>query len=327
MHLPHTARTLATAFVAATFVFTAHESAAQAYPAKPVTIIVPYSAGGSSDVLTRAVARYLGEAWGHNVVVENRPGASGMIGAEAVAKAAPDGYMLLGTTSSYTGTVAIRKKLPFDPEKAFMPVGMIGKAPQILAVHPSVPAKTVKEFVAYAKKNPGKLTYSSSGTGGNNHFAMALFANMAGIDLVHIPFKGIAPAITAIASGEVDSVIASHSALLPMLTAKRIRTIAITGPEPSSLAPGLPAIAQSGVKGYEYYLWWGIFAPSAMPAERVQFINAAINKVLARPEMKDFLAKQGAEATPMSPAQLATLLPTEIKRYRETAKNANIPQQ
>ncbi len=326
MRLLHIGRALAPALVTAVLAVNAH-GAAPAYPSKPITIVVPYSAGGSTDVLVRMVAKHLGDAWGQNVIVDNRPGASGMIGAEGVSKAAPDGHTLLGTTSSYTGTVAVRKKLPFDAEKSFVPVAMIGKAPQVLAVHPSVPAKTVKEFVAYAKKNPSKLTYASSGTGGNNHFAMALFGNHAGIDVRHIPYKGIAPAVTALASGEVDSVIASQSALLPMIHAKRVRVIAVTSPEPSELVRGLPAIAKSGVAGYEYYLWWGIFAPAGTPADRVQALNTAINKILGTPEVRAFLEKQGAEPTPTPAAKLADLLPREIKRYREIAKSAGIDPQ
>ncbi|HZN27076.1 MAG TPA: tripartite tricarboxylate transporter substrate-binding protein, partial [Burkholderiales bacterium] len=159
--------------------------AAESYPAKTVTIIMPYSAGGSSDILARAVAKGLSETWGRQAIVENRPGASGMIGAEVVAKAAPDGYTLLSTTSSYPGTVAVRAKLPFDPERGLVPVAMIARAPIVLAVHPSVPAKTVKEFIAVAKKRP--LNYSSSGTGGNNHIAMELFSQAAGIKMQHIP--------------------------------------------------------------------------------------------------------------------------------------------
>src|SRR5581483_1882282 len=186
-------------------------AAAQSYPAKNVTIVMPYVAGGSSDLLTRAVAKSLGEAWGRNVIVDNRPGASGMIGAEIVAKAAPDGYTLLSTTSSYPGTVAVRAKLPFDPAGAFVSVAMIARAPIILAVHPSVPAKTVKEFIAIAKKRT--LNYSSSGTGGNNHIAMELFSQAAGIKMQHVPYKGIAPAVVALASGEVDAIIASSPAL------------------------------------------------------------------------------------------------------------------
>jgi tripartite-type tricarboxylate transporter receptor subunit TctC len=304
----------------------AQQAAAQAYPTKPITIVVPYSAGGSSDVLTRAVAKHLSESLGRSVVVENRAGASGMIGAEAVSRATPDGYMLLGTTSSYPGTVATRKEIPFDPVKSFVPVATIARAPQVLAVHPSVPAKNVKEFIEYAKKNPGKVTYASSGTGGNNHFSAALFASQAGLKMTHVPYKGIAPAVTALASGEVDSVIASHSALLPMLKGNRIRAIAVTSLEPSELIPGLPAINRAGLPGYEYELWWGIFAPAGTPADRVQMLNAAVNKALATPEMKQFLQSQGVEAWPRPAAEIKDLLAKEIARYRQAAKEAGIEQ-
>ena len=264
-----------------------HTACAQtAYPARNVQVIVPYPAGGSIDVFTRAVAQRLSEQWGKNVVVDNRPGASGMIGTEIATHAEPDGHTLLGHTSSYPATAAVRDKLPFDPARAIVPVAMFARAPMILAVHPSVPAKTVKELVALAKGNPGKLNYSSSGTGGNNHFSGALFAAAAGIKLTHIPYKGIAPAVTALAAGEVELVIASAVSMNPQLKANRIRAIAITSAEPSRLLPGLPAIAQSGVPGYTYELWWGMFAPAGITAERVNFIQAAVNKVLTSPDMK-----------------------------------------
>ncbi|MDO8597775.1 MAG: tripartite tricarboxylate transporter substrate-binding protein, partial [Sulfuricaulis sp.] len=189
-----------------------HAVAQSAYPSRNVQIIVPYTAGGSIDIISRAIAQRLAEAWGKNVVVDNRPGASGMIGTEIVTKAEPDGHTLLGHTSSYPATASVRAKLPFDPARAIVPVAMIGKAPMLLVIHPSVPAKSVKEFVALAKKNPGKLNYSSSGAGGNNHFAGALFASAAGITLTHIPYKGISMAMTALASGEVEVVIASAAA-------------------------------------------------------------------------------------------------------------------
>jgi tripartite-type tricarboxylate transporter receptor subunit TctC len=177
-------------------------AAAQApYPARNVQIIVPYTPGGSIDIMTRSVAQQLAIAWGKNVVVDNRPGASGMIGTEIATKAEPDGYVLLGHTSSYPATAAVREKLPFDPARAIVPVAMIARAPMILVIHPSIPAKSVKELVALAKKDPGGLKYSSSGTGGNNHFSGALFASAAGIKLTHIPYKGIALAMTALEIG------------------------------------------------------------------------------------------------------------------------------
>jgi len=309
-------------------VFIALPVIAQApYPARNVQIIVPYTAGGSIDIMTRAVAQQLTVAWGKNVVVDNRPGASGMIGTEIATKAEPDGHVLLGHTSSYPATAAVREKLPFDPARAIVPVAMIARAPMMVAIHPSVPAKTVKELVALAKKDPGGLKYSSSGTGGNNHFSGALFASAAGIKLTHIPYKGISQAMTALASGEVEICIASAAAVNPQLRAGRVRVIAITSEKPTSLLPGLPTVAQSGVPGYTYELWWGLFAPAGLSADRINFINAAVNKSLAGPEMKKFLENESAEAWVATPAQIADLLPREIERYRKAAKDAGIPPQ
>lgn len=302
-------------------------AAAQAYPSKNVVIILPYTAGGSTDVIARAVAQRLGETWGRNVIVENRPGASGMIGAEMASKAEPDGHTLLSTTSSYPATAATRAKLPFDPAKAIVPVAMFGRAPMLLAVHPSVPAKSVKELVALAKKKPGTLNYGSSGTGGNNHFSGALFAAAADVKMVHVPFKGIANAVTALASGEIEIVISSNSALLPQINAKRVRILGVTTLERSPLFPDLPSIAESGVPGYSYELWWGLFAPAGIAPERIAAINAAVNKVLATQDMKKFLDNQGVQAWPLTPQQLDGLLVKEIERYKKMAQIAGIQPQ
>jgi tripartite-type tricarboxylate transporter receptor subunit TctC len=304
-----------------------HAAAQSTFPSKNMQMIVPYPAGGSIDIISRAVAQRLGEAWGRNIVVDNRPGASGMIGTEVATKAEPDGHTLLAHTSSYPATAAVRAKLPFDPARAIVPVAMFAKAPMLLAVHPSVPAKNVKELVALAKKNPGKLNYGSSGAGGNNHFSGALFASAAGVQMTHIPYKGIAPAVTALASGEVEIVIASAAALMPQVKAGRARALGATSTEPSPLLPGLPAIAQSGVPGYSYELWWGMFAPAGLPADRLNTINAAVNKILASADMKKFLDGEGAQPWPLTPAQLDGLLVREIDRYRKAAKVAGIPPQ
>lgn len=315
------------ALSAAALAFTAPHAAAQAYPAKNIQLILPYTAGGSTDVIARGVAKRLGDMWGRNVIIDNRPGASGMIGAELASKADPDGYTLLSTTSSYPATAAVRKKLPFDAAKAIIPVATFARAPMLLAVHPSVPAKSVKELVALAKKNPGKLNYGSSGTGGNNHFSGALFGAAAGIKIVHIPFKGIAPAVTALASGEVEIVVSSQSALLPMINANRVRILGVSSLEPSPLFPGVPSIAKSGAPGFEYQLWWGLFAPAGASADLIGQINAAVNKVLATDDMKKFLDTQGVEAWPQAPAQIADLLPKEIARYKKAMDLAGIAPQ
>ena len=301
-----------------------HAAAQSAYPSRNVQMIVPYPAGGSIDIMSRAVAQRLTEAWGKNVVVDNRPGASGMIGTEIATKAEPDGHTLLGHTSSYPATAAVREKLPFDPARAIVPVAMIAHAPMLIGIHPSVPAKNIRELVALAKKHPGKLNYGSSGAGGNNHFSGALFGSAAGIKLVHIPYKGIAPAVTALASGEVEIVIASQAALLPQMKSGRVRILAVTSAERSPLFPDFPTVAQSGVPGYSYVLWWGIFAPAGIPADRVSIINAAVNKILAGADMKKFLDNEGAEPWPLSVAQMTDLLPKEIDRYKKAAKVAGI---
>lgn len=320
-------RSIALALSATALGFAASPAAAQAYPAKNVQIVLPYTAGGSTDVIARAVAKRLGDMWGKNVIVDNRPGASGMIGAEIVTKADPDGYTLLSTTSSYPATAAVRAKLPFDAAKAIIPVATFARAPMLLAVHPSVPAKTVQELIALAKKNPDKLNYSSSGTGGNNHFSGALFASAAGIKLTHVPYKGIAPAVLAVGSGEVEMVISSSSALLPMINAHKVRILGVSSLEPSPLFPGVPTIAQSGAPGYSYQLWWGLFAPAGLPAERVAFINAAVNKLLVTADMKKFLDTQGTEPWPQTPAQIADLLPKEIAHYKKAMQVAGIQPQ
>jgi tripartite-type tricarboxylate transporter receptor subunit TctC len=287
-------------------------------------MVVPYTAGGGADVILRAVSQRLAESWGKNVVVDNRAGASGMIGTELVTKAEPDGHTLLGHTSSYAGAAAIRKKLPFDPARSLVTVATIGKGPLVLAVHPSVPAKSVKELVALAKLQPGRLNYSSAGAGGNNHFAASLFAYAEGISLTHVPYKGVAPATIALVSGEVEMLFASLPAIAPQLKAGRLRALAVTTPEPSSLLPGLPALAQAGVPGYSYELWWAMFAPAALPADRVNFINASVRKIVAGADMKKFLSDEGAEPWSLPPAQLRDFLPKEIERYRKIAKAAAI---
>ncbi len=292
------------------------------YPARNVTIVVPFAAGGSADILTRGISRGLADMWGRNVLIENRPGAASMIGAEYVANAEPDGYRLLHATSSYPGAVATRVRLPFDPATAFVPVALIARAPFVLAVHPSVPARSVKEFIVLAKQR--SFTYSSSGAGGSNHFATELLARMTGIKMVHIPYKGIAPAVVGLISGEVDAVLASSPGVMAQVKAGRARAIAVSSAEPTPLIPGLPSIAQSGVPGFTYENWWGLFAPARSPDAVVVTLNAAVNKVLMGSEMKQLLGREGAAAAPMSVAQLADFLPKQIASFRKMAAAAGM---
>jgi tripartite-type tricarboxylate transporter receptor subunit TctC len=309
------------AAVAAVCACTQGHAGEASYPVRNVTIVVPFAAGGSADILARAVAKGLSEMWARTVVVENRGGAASMIGAEYVANSEPDGYRLLAATSSYPGAVATRIKLPFDPAAAFVPVAMIARAPFVLTVHPSVPAKTVKEFIVVAKKRP--LTYSSSGAGGSNHFATEALAQLAGIKMTHVPYKGVAPAVVALISGEVDAILASSPGVMAQVKAGKARAIAVSSARPSPLLPGLPAIAET-LPGYAYENWWGLFAPGRTPGNVVSTINAAVNKVLASAEMKQLLAREGAEAAITSVAQLADFLPAEIASYRKMAQAAGM---
>jgi tripartite-type tricarboxylate transporter receptor subunit TctC len=301
-----------------------HAALAQAFPAKNIQMIVPYTPGGSADLFSRIMAQKLGDAWGRNIIVENRPGASGMIGTEVVIKAPPDGYMLLGHTSSYPATASVRAKLPFDPARDIIPVAMIARAPMLIAVHPSVPAKTVKELIAAAKRQPGGLNYGSSGTGGNNHFAGALFGAATGIKMTHVPYKGIADAVTALASGEIEVLISSRAALSPQIQANRVRILAVTSAEPSKLFPDLPAASKVGAPGFSYELWWGLFARTGLPADRLALINTTANKIIASPEMQKAIANEGAEPWPLDVKELDGLLVREIERYRKAAQIAGI---
>lgn len=324
-----TAKTLITAIGAAALAVAGSTAFAQAFPSKNMVMIVPYTPGGSADAMSRAIATRLGTALGRTIVVDNRPGASGMIGTEMVTKSEPDGHTLLGHTSSYPATAAVRAKLPFDPARSIIPVGMTARAPMLFAIHPSIPAKTVKELIAVVKKEPKKyfLNYGSSGTGGNNHFSGALFASAAGIKMQHVPYKGISNAVTALASGEVEVVIASSSALLPQRDSGRIRILGVTSAEKSPLFPDLPTVASQGAPGYEYELWWGTFAPAGMAPDRIKQLYNEINKIVTSADMKKFLDTQGAEPWLMPMAQLPELLPREIARYKKAAQLAGIEPQ
>jgi tripartite-type tricarboxylate transporter receptor subunit TctC len=295
---------------------------AQNYPTRPVQVVVPYSAGGSIDIMTRAVAQALTKDMGQNFVVDNRPGASGMIGTELVSRAKPDGYTLLGNTSSFPATVSVRAKLPFDPVKSIITVATFARAPMLVAVHNSVPAKSVKELIELAKKKP--LTYGSSGAGGNNHFSGSLFAAAADVKMTHVPFKGIAPAVTSLSGGEIDLIISSAAALGPAMQADRVRILAVTSLKPSPLFPGLPAAAESGAPGFEYELWWGMFAPAGLPQPLIEQLNAAINKALKGSELQKFFEREKAEAWPQSPKELDGFLAREIDRYRKIREIAGI---
>ena len=297
---------------------------AHAFPDKPIQFIVSSPPGGSNDIFARAIARQLGDSLGKPVLVENRAGATGSIGAALVAKAPPDGHTLLMISSSFTTSAAIQAKAPFDPVKSFAAVAMVGKGPLLLAVAPSLPVKSPEEFFALARSQPGKLNYASSGTGSINHFATALLNEAAGIRMTHVPYKGMGPAVTDLMAGHVEVLIASAPSMLQQVKAGKVKGIGVTTLEASPIAPGLPPLAAAGAKGYDVELWWGVLATAGTPAETIARLNAEINKALATGEMKEFLLREGAEPAPMTPEGFGGVIRRDIERWKGVARSANI---
>jgi len=293
------------------------------YPSKPITIVVPYPPGGSNDVFARMVGKSLGDALKQTVIIDNRPGASGNTGTAQVAKAAPDGYTLVAVSSSMTTNAAIQPRMPFDPVKSFAPVAMFAKGPFIVAVHNELAAKTPAELMATLKKQPGKLNYASSGIGSSNQFATEMLKAATGTFVVHVPYRGMGPAVTGLIGGETQLLIASGPSLLPHVRAGRVRAVGITSLKASPVAPEMVPMA-SVVPGYEFELWWGLLAPAGTPAAIVAQLNEAVNKAIASAEIKEAFLKEGAIASPMSPAQFAAVIASDVPRWQKVAKQQNI---
>ena len=293
------------------------------YPSKPITIVVPYPAGGSNDVFARMMGKALGDALKATVIIDNRPGASGNSGTGQVAKAAPDGYTLIAVSSSMTTNAAIQAKLPFDPIKSFAPVAMFAKGPFIVAVNNDVPVKTPAELLATIKRQPGKLNYASSGIGSSNQFATEMLKAATGTFVVHVPYRGMGPAVTGLIGGETQVLIASGPSLLQQVRGGRVRAVGITSLTPSPIAPDLTPMA-TAVPGYEFELWWGLLAPAGTPPAIVNQLNAEVNKALASAEIVAAFLKEGAVAAPLTPAQFGAVIAADIPRWQKIAKQQNI---
>lgn len=294
------------------------------WPMKPVTIVVPYPPGGSNDTFARELSKKLGDTWKVPVIVDNRPGAGGSIGAAIVSKAAPDGYTLCLLSSSFTTNAAIQPSLPFDPVNGFTPIAMVAKGPMILTVRNDLPAKTTLELFDYARRNPGKLNYATSGMGSTNHFATELLMDAAQIKMTHVPYKGMSPAVTDVIGGHVDVLIASAPSIYQHVKAGKVRGIGVTSEGPSSVVPDLQPLSRMGVPGYHFELWWGMLAPPKMAPELAERINADVNRILATPEMKEVFAREGAEPAQMSTQQFAKTIRDEIAGWKKVAKEADI---
>jgi len=294
---------------------------AQGFPDRPARIVVPFPPGGPLDATGRLIAQKLTEAWGQSVVVENKPGAGGNIGADLVAKSAPDGYtVVMGALSTHAVNPSLYPRMPYDAVKDFAPITLLATTPNVLVVNPSLPVNSVKDLVAYAKANPGKLSFGSGSNGSAGHLAGELFKFDTGIDVVHIPYKGGAPATQALLAGDVQFMFDNLANATPQIKAGKLRALAVTTAERSKLAPDLPTMAEAGLPGFDISTWYGLLAPAGTPKSVVVRWNVEVVKILNTPDVRERLAAQGAEAAPTTPAQFADFIGSEIPKYARIVK-------
>ena len=300
-------------------------SVAQQYPSKAIRLIVPFPPGGGTDIVARALAPKLLETSGIQFIIDNRPGAGTVVGAEMAARAAADGYTIfLGTNTSHAINPNLPSKLPYDALRDFQPITKLAMVPYMITVHPSLPVKNVKELVALAKARPDQLNYASSGSGTPGHLAGLMLNDAAGIKMTHIPYKGTAPALTATLSGETQLTISSVTSTLSLVKNGRLRAIAMTSAQRSPLMPALPTVIESGYAGFEAITWYGLVLPAGAPAAVTAKLNSEIVKVLNLPDFKAWLAEQGAEAAPGTPEEFAAFVKSEIARYAPLVKKAGL---
>ncbi len=313
------------AFALACLSAIAMPAAAQPYPSKVVKLIVPQTPGGATDVFARKIGQLLSEKWGQAVVIENRAGAGGVVGTDVVAKSAPDGYTLLVT---YAGSQAINpslyQKIPFDSVKDFQTVATLASTPFILIVNPNLPARTMAEYVALARAKPDALTYASSGNGSVNHLLGEMVKSEAGIKMLHVPYRGVAPAITDVIGGQVNSAFSSVPSVLQMIQTDKVRALAVSSGKRIAAAPQIPTIAESGFPGFDVNPWWGILAPAGIDMAIVKKINADVETILRTKEMVDFLATQGAEPMISSPEEFLKKLESDIVTWAKVVKTAGV---
>lgn len=293
---------------------------AQKYPAKAVRIVVPFAAGGGTDIIARIIAQKLSDDWGRNVVVDNRPGGGTVIGSELVARSTPDGYTLLLTANPHSSNPALVPKLPYDTARDFSAVTMTASAPLLLVVHPTLPTRTVQELIAYAKARPNQLTYASSGNGGPQHLAGELFKYMAGVAILHVPYKGSAPALTDLLGGQVQLSFTSLLAGLPHIKADKLRALGLTGSRRLEANPEIPTVAEAGVPGFEYLTWYGVFAPGGTSRPLVAKIQEDMARVLTSPEVKERLARDGVQAVGNKPDEFDSFIKKEIEKVTKLVR-------
>ena len=291
------------------------------FPSKPVRIVVPFPAGGPLDTTGRVLAQELSKAWGQSVVVDNRPGAGGNIGADLVAKSAPDGYtVVMGALSTHAVNPSLYPSMPYDAVRDFAPITLVAVTPNVLVVNPSLPVNSVKELVAYAKANPNKLSFGSGSNGSAGHLAGELFKVDTGTDVVHVPYKGAAPAMQALLAGDTQFMFDNLASAMPQVKAGKLRALAVTTAKRSSLAPELPTMAEAGLAGFDISTWFGLLAPAGTPPEVIVRWNADVVKILRSPEMRERMVAQGAEPAPTTPAEFAAFIATELPKYAKIVK-------
>ena len=311
----------ATAMVLGVMIFVPVAAMAQVYPAKTVRVVIPWPAGGSNDVVGRVVMQKLSESLGQQFVVDNRGGASGSIGADVVAKAQADGYTIMVHSTTHVGNAHIYgKKLTYDTVKDFTGVGMLSAQPGVLTVHPSLPVKTTREFIALAKARRGQINYSSSGNGSAPHLQMALLISMTGIDIVHVPYKGGAPQVTALLAGETQASFATVGTVINHIRGGKLRPLGLGSTKLSKALPGVPTLAESGVPGYDMSPWIGVFAPAGTPKPVIDKLNAEINKALALPDVVRNLENQALDPSPSTVDQFNTILKVDYEKYGKLIK-------
>jgi len=309
------------AALAAALVCGAGYAAAQNYPSKPIRFVVPFAAGGGTDFVARIVGQRLNEALGQPLVIDNRGGAGGAIGTELAAKAAPDGYtLLLGSAGPLAIQPGLSARLPYDPLRDFAPVTLVCSMPYLLLVHPSLPAKNVQELIALARAKPGQLNFGAPGSGTTTHLATELFKMLAKIDVVHVPYKGVAPALADLLAGQVQFMSGDLSTVLPQVKAGRLRALAVTGAQRSTIVPDLPTIAESGVPGYAASGWFGVLAPAATPRSIVTRLNAVIVKGITNADARERLAALGGEVVANTPAEFAAYLRDDLAKWSKLIK-------
>lgn len=300
---------------------------AQGYPAKNITLVIPYPPGGGTDLFGRLLARDIAQQFGKQIIVENRSGAAGNIGAEHVAKAAPDGYTLLYTASQMAVSKALGAKLRYDPQRDLKPTSMTISIPLVLVVHPSLPVKNVKELIALAKAQPGALTYSSSGAGASGHLTMALLNTRTGIDTRHVPYRGAAPSLTSVISGETQMAFLVPPIVQPHAASGKLRVIAVSSRERSSVFPNVRTVQEQGVRDYEALQWHGVYAPAGTPDAIIAQLHGAVVKALARPELKARFTAEGASPVGSSPSEFAKFFQEEVAKWSDVAKRVGIQAQ